>query len=214
LKRTLAALSCTAALVASLAACGSADDKPTLPLHPSGSTPSTAAANQPTTAPPTATTTTKPAALPAHSTYEYDGLTMVVNVPANTPSASRPSMQSFSAFLQGVSRTTAQNQLDPALSNLGSVSVVKFVKGFVDPGSIQGIGELIFTIRYIHYAPDGTTRVTGCVDQSTLLQVRKDGSRFVAASTSKYPRSKMLATISPGKSVPIVTRLAFTAGTC
>ena len=43
----------------------------------------------------------------------------------------------------------------------------------------------------------GFAVIIGCVDQSKLSRVRKDGSHFVAIA-KKYPTLKMTAEISPG----------------
>ena len=134
MKHTIGALTCSVGLVVSLAACGGGgDSKAAQPSHPAGSSPSTTASSLPTTTatsgpaatPPTPPPTTSgPAALPAHSTYNYRGLTFVVDLPADISAASLPRMRIFSDFLQGLGRTTAQNKLDPSLSKLASPAIV------------------------------------------------------------------------------------------
>jgi hypothetical protein len=217
--RRVMALTCAAALVASLAACGGGGDKSAQPNPPSSSkaasglptpTATSGPATIPSTTPPT---TTGPAALPAHSTYNYRGLTFVVNVPADISSASLPRMRVFSDFLQGLGRTTAQNKLDPSLSKLASPAIVKYIQTFVEPGSVQGVGSMTITVSKVETLAPGPTQVTGCL-ASKLVQVRKDGSRFVDLTTRKYPTLKMTASISPQDAVLPVDQFAFAAGTC
>jgi hypothetical protein len=202
LKRTaLAALPCAVALVASLAACDSGDDKPTAALYTGGST-------SPTTEP------VALAALATHSTSDYAGLKLVVNLPSNVPSASRPSLRVFSDFLQGVGRTTAQNKLDPSLSGLASAEVVKQRQNAIEKASVQGIGPVIFTVSSVHTIPSGPTAISGCIDQSKLVQIRKDGSRYVDAGTKKYGRLRMSASLNANRARLQVTSFTFAVGTC
>lgn len=58
----------------------------------------------------------------------------------------------------------------------------------------------------------GVAAVTGCVDRSQLVQVRKDGTHFVAEAKT-YPILKMAADISPGLRGLRVTHLDF-SGPC
>lgn len=219
--RPVMALACAVTLVASLAACGGGDDKAAPATRTAGSTPSTTASSLPTTtatsgatAPPTTTpTTTGPAALPAHSTNNYRGLTFLVNLPADISAASLPRMRVFYDFLQGLGRTTAQNKLDPSLSRLASPAIVKYIQTFVEPGSVQGVGSMTITVSKVETLAPGPTQVTGCL-ASKLVQVRKDGSRFVDPTTRKYPTLKMTASISPQDAVLPVDQFVFAAGTC
>jgi hypothetical protein len=165
-------------LAGSLTACGGSGDKATLPAYTCGSSPSTTTTIRPTTTPPTATAT-GPVALTAHSTHDFNGLTFVVNLPADIPAASKPRMRLFSEFLQAVDRTAAANRLDPAIAGLASAEVVKKRRTVTGGESVQGIGTVTYTIRVIHTVPNGgPTQVVGCLDQGKLLQVRKNGTQF------------------------------------
>jgi hypothetical protein len=209
LKHTFAALSCTAALVASLTACSNGDAKSSLPLHTGGSSPSTAATSRPTTS---ATAATKaPAALALHSINTYGGLKFVVDLPSGIPSASLPDMRTFSAFLQGVGHTTANNKFDPSVSDLASPNVVKIVRATVGPVSAGGIGSVTYTINTVHKIPHGPTVVFGCLDQSKLVQVRKDGTQFIDANTREFPKLRMEASIRPDS---VVTNFSFDDKPC
>jgi hypothetical protein len=212
-KQTIPVLACAVTLVASLAACGG-DQGSALPVYTGGSASATTAVTRsPLTAAPTPSAK-GPVALAAHSTYTYGGLTVVVNLPADLPAVSRPRMQLFSDVLQAVGRTTAQNKLDPSLSRLATENVVKYVRTFVEVGSVQGIGPLTFRITSVHTIPDGPTLVSGCADQSKLVQVRKDGSHYVDANVKKYPVVKMSGQINPGNAGPRVSLFSYSVGTC
>jgi hypothetical protein len=167
-------------------------------MYTGGSSPSTTATSRPATTPTTATIDGA-VALGVHSTYTYGGLKLVV-------------MLLFSDFLQGVGRTTAQNKLDPFLSALASADMVKYVQSSIEPTSVQGIGTVIYTVNQVQSTRSGFAAITGCVDQSKLVQVRKDGTHFVAEAKT-YPTLKMAADISPGLRGLRVTHLDF-SGSC
>jgi hypothetical protein len=211
-KQVLTTTACAALLLGSLTACGSSDSKPTLPASTGGSAPS-ATTSQPVTTAPTATVT-GPVALVPHATYTYGGLSVVVDQPAGIPSASRPAMRLFSDFLKAIDRTTAKNKLDPGLADLASAEVVKYVRTFVVPGSVEALGSVTYTITKIEARDTRTTRATFCVDQSKVVQVRKDGSRFVDPNARNDPRIKMTADIFRGMTGPEVTFLTPAIGTC
>ena len=210
MKHPVAVSVCVAGLVVTLTGCGS-DAKAGLPMYTGGSSPSTTATSRPATTPTTATIDGA-VALGVHSTYTYGGLKLVVNLPSDIPNVSRPSMLLFSDFLQGVGRTTAQNKLDPFLSALASADMVKYVQSSIEPTSVQGIGTVIYTVNQVQSTRSGFAAITGCVDQSKLVQVRKDGTRFVAEAKT-YPTLKMAADISPGLRGLRVTHLDF-SGSC
>jgi hypothetical protein len=208
-KRVPPAMACAFVLVATLAACGGGAEKSGLPTFTAGSSPSTAPTSRPTSTAPTKET----AALAAHSTYTYDGLSFVVNLPADLPKASRPNIRLFSEFLKSDGRTSSRNKLDPAMAKLASAEVVKQTP--IDPGSVAGIGAVTYTVNKVQSSTSGRfTVITGCLDQSKLVQVRKDGSRFVDANTKEHPTLKMSANVGPGLGGPQVTLFTFAAGSC
>jgi hypothetical protein len=212
-KHTIAAITCAGTLIASLAACGGGDAKSAQPSLSSSSKTATNRATPPAKPLPTGTKP-GPAALPAHSTYTYGGLKVAVNLPADIPSASRPSLQLFSDFVQAMGRTTAWEKLDPTLSRLASADVVKDRKATITAGSTQGIGSVTYTIREVQTGTSGFTMITGCLDQSELAHLRKDGSHFVAAGAKKHPTLNMTAIISRGATGSKVTSFTFAVGPC
>lgn len=216
MKHALAAMTCAAALVASLAACGGGDEKSGLPTYTGGSTPTSTATTKSAKTPPTATATkTGPATLAAHSTYTYGGLKVVVNLPADIPAASRPSLRLFSEFLQADARTTARSKLDPSLMNLASADVLKDTRAGITPGSVRGIGSVTYTVGTVQSAgTSGYARITGCVDQSKIVHVRSDGSRFVDPKAQKYPRVKVAADINLRETGLTVTGFTSVVGSC
>ena len=152
-KRKLAVLTCTIAMVAGLTACGGEESRETLTRDTGASSPSaTSTTSSPTTAAPTET---GPIALVEHSTHTNGGLKLVVNFPADIPAASRPSMRVFSQFLQAAGRTNARNKVDPTMSRLASAGVLKETQDSVTPGSVEGIGSLIFTVSKVQTGTSG-----------------------------------------------------------
>jgi hypothetical protein len=215
-KHAVVTTTCAVALVASLSGCGgSASDKPPLPGRTGASGPSATPPDQPTTTSPTAGGTSPgQAALAAHSTYKYGDLVVVVNLPPDIPARARPGVQLFSDFLQGVSRTTAENKLDPSLAAMASADVVRYVRTFVEAGSARGVGSVVFTVDKVQASNSGIGVIAGCLDQSQLVQVGRDGARFVDAKTKKYPTLTMTADINAGPRKHQVSHFAYAVGTC
>lgn len=215
MKHILTAAVCSATLVASLAACGGSD-KAAISNATASSNPSTTGTSQPTM-PPTTTATTNagPVILAAHSTYTYSGLSVVVNLPADIPNESRSSLVLASDFLQALGRTMAGNKLDASVKGLSSPEIVRYIQTAVVPGSVQGIGLVTFTISQVQTVGK-TTGATVCVNQSKLVQVRKDGSQFFDTDTNgrRSPSIKLRADINRGPTGPKMARLTSTPGTC
>jgi hypothetical protein len=149
------------------------------------------------------------------STHWYGSLKVIMNVPADLPTAASPGMRSFRDFLLSVNRTTARNKLDPSVKDLASPDVVKYVQTFVIPGAAEGVGSMTYTIGQIQTTgKSGYAVITGCLDQSDVAQVRKNGSRYVDPKAKKYPTLKMTAGVSPGLPERRVTLFTFAAGAC
>jgi hypothetical protein len=215
MKHSLAAVACAAALVATVAACGAAKDKSALPGYTGGSSPTVSATSDPRSTPSKPSATTDgPVALVAHSTNTYGDLKFTVDLPTDIPSASRPSMRLFSGFLQAVGRTIATNKPDPSLADLTSPSVLSYFQKATGGESVQGIGAVTFRISEVKTGKSGFSLITGCVDQSQLVQVRKDGSHFVDDDGKKYPTLKITANVAPGKRAREVTSFTYGVGSC
>jgi len=120
----------------------------------------------------------------------------------------------FSEFLKAIDRTNARNKLDPTLENIASTDVVNYVKTFVVPGAVEGIGSVKYKVIKVETLDSRTTRATFCLDQSKVVQLRKDGSHFVDSGATKYPRIKMKANLYLGMTGPEVTKFTFADGAC
>jgi hypothetical protein len=121
-----------------------------------------------------------------------------------------------SEFFQGVGRTMAHNKLDPAVADLASSDVVRYIQTAIVPGSVQGIGSVVFTISKVQTAAGRFTTAIVCVDQSELVQVRKDGSHFLDTDSNgkRSPTVKMSAEINRGMRGTRLARLTSAKGTC
>ena len=212
MKHPVAVSVCVAGLVVSLTGCGTSA-KAGLPVYTGGSSPSTTATSRPATTPTTATIDGA-VALGVHSTYTYGGLKVDVNLPTDIPSVSRPSMRLFSEFLQSDARTTAQNKLDPAMSALASAAVVQDTQSTIGAGPVAGIGSVVYTVSTVQATTSGFAVITGCLDQSKIISVRKDGSHYVDSNARNDPTLKMSADISPGLRGLRVTAYSFASGPC
>jgi len=212
-KHFLAVVTCGAVMVVSLAACASTDEKFGLPTHTGVPSPSTTATSQPTKASPTGTSAASDP-LAAHATYQYGDLLVVLDFPADISRSGQPSARVFSEFLQARSRTTANNKLDPALAGLASADVVNYVQGTIDAQSVRGIGSVTYTATTVRSGKSGLTMITGCLDQSKLVQVHQDGSHFPDAAAKDHPTMKMTAVVSPSYRGLEVSTFTFDIGTC
>ena len=213
--RFVSLLAASLTLGLALTACGRGGDQGALPTYTAGG--STPAASRPATTP-TKPSTTGPDSgsdlLAPHSTHIYGGLKFVVNLPTDIPVALRPSLLFFAEFLQADGRSTALDKLDPSLSGMASAEVVKDFKEAMVASSVAGIGSVTYTVYTIQTAGKaGSALIGGCVDQSKLAHVRKDGSHFVAQARI-YPTLKMGAVVSSSKGDLKVIRLVFPTGRC
>lgn len=198
-------------LVASLAACGGGEDKPVLPVYNGKSASSAPTTSRPTTAPPTSTSPA-PAALAPHATYTYGALKVLVNLPADIPSASLPSVRLFSGFLQAVGQTTADNKADPRLGQLANPQVAKYLTDGMDPKAAHNAGTLTFTVTKIQPAGSHLVTISGCMDQSKAFPVDNAGKAI--ADTSLNPILKMIGSVSSSRGEVRVSGFAFSRGDC
>lgn len=213
MKHILAVVTCGAVMVVSLAACGSAGEESGLPTRSGVPSPSTTATSQPAKASPTRTSAAS-GPVAAHATYEYGDLLVVLNFPADISRSGQPSARVFSEFLQARGRSTAHNKVDPSLAGLASADIVKYVKGTIEPQSVRGIGSVTYTATTVRSVESGLTMITGCLDQSKLVQVRQDGSHFPDAAAKDNPTLKMTAVVSPSYRGLEVSTFTFALGTC
>ncbi len=91
---------------------------------------------------------------------------------------------------------------------------MKRVEAFTEKGSAHAIGSVIFTVSEVQTGTSGIAVISGCVDQSKVVQVRIDGSHYVSVDVRKHPTGKMTARVTPGKPGPKVTVFAVAPGTC
>ena len=73
---------------------------------------------------------------------------------------------------------------------------------------------MIYTASQVQTGTSGFTIITGCLDQSKVVQVRKNGSHFLDPSAKKHPTLKMTADLSPGLTGHKVTASRFALGSC
>lgn len=215
--RFVSLLAASLTLGFALTACGrgvDGGDQGALPTYTAGRSTAT---SRPAPTPPKPSTTGPDSGsglLAPHSTHIYGGLKLVVNLPTDIPVALRPSLLLFSKFLQADGRTTAFDKLDPSLSGMASAEVVKDSKASMVVSSVAGIGSVTYTVYTIQTAGRaGNALIAGCLDQSKLAHVRKDGSHFVAQARI-YPTLKMGAVVSSREGDLKVIRFVFPTGPC
>ena len=90
-------------------------------------------------------------------------------------------------------RTTAQNKLDPAMSALASAGVVKDTQSTIGAGPVKGIGSVIYTVSTVQTTTSGFAVIKGCLDQSRIVSVRKDGSHYVDANARNDPTCQRIS---------------------
>ena len=198
-----------AILACSLAACGGKDDKssdlpsttpePTNPVSPTPSAP----ASTPTSA-------------PSHTTAKYRDLTLVLNRPTAVDPKTEAAVQQFLKVHQ-LFATMASGQPAPAeLSKIAGPAPVKFLNAVLAgdrQAKQRGGGTLTVTVTRAQASASAAV-VDGCFDQSKVVTIRANGSRFVDPTVRQDPRFPVRVTLSRGTGRWKISDYAFRDGHC
>lgn len=199
------------ALLLTLAACGGSDDKsvdlPTMTPQPTKSVSSTPAPSTPATLTPTAS---------ANPVTKYRDLTLQLVPPRSLDIKARTAFERLQRF-QGLFASMVAGAPTPAeFSLLASPQTVKRFNDLMKAqrqAKERGAGQL--TIR--------TTKVTvgkaliaveGCFDQTKLVTIRPDGSRYVDPTVTADPTMAMQAVLTNTTGPWRVDSYTLTDGKC
>ncbi|NEA31527.1 hypothetical protein [Streptomyces sp. SID13031] len=202
----------TPTLLLTLAACGGNDDKSSdLPTIPPSS--SSTLSTPPSSASPTPT---KPTAVPTQTTAKYRDLTLVLNRPAAVDAKAGPIVLLFQQVHQ-LFAVMAGGQSAPAeLSKIADPSAVKYLNEILaaDRKAKQHAGGTL-TVSVTKVQPGTTLAVVdGCFNQSKVVTIRPDGSRFVDPSIGRNPALPVRMTLSRGTGIWKISDYAFRDGKC
>lgn len=197
-------------LTASLAACGDKKDPGSLPSLGD----STSATPSSTPTPSSASVT--PTAVPTEATAKYRDLTLVLKRPAARDPKAEPGIRQFLKFHQLLAGILAGGPTTPELSQIADPSVVQGVSVLEKPlrqAKERSGGQL--TVHITKTRVSGSLAVIdGCFDQTKLVTIRPNGTRYVDASTKRNPTMVVRSTLSDAAGLWRVTEYVLKEGKC
>ena len=200
----------SAALACSLAACGGKDDKssglPSTTPEPTSSVSST----------PIPSTSGTPTSVPSQTTAKYRDLALVLNRPTAVDPKTEPAVLQFLRIHQ-LFAVMASGQPAPAeLSKIAAPAPVKFLSAVLAgdrQAKQRGSGTLTVTLTKVQASVSAAV-VDGCFDQSKVVTIRANGSRFVDPSVKQDPKFPVRVTLSRGTGPWTISDYAFREGQC
>ena len=199
------------ALLVSLAACGGNDDKssdlPSSTPQPTDSTSST---------PPSTPATPTPTAVPTQTTAKYRDLTLVLNRSATVDPKTEPAVLQFQKVHQDFAVMAGGQPAPAELSEIAAPAAVKYLNNILaaDRKAKQHAGGTLTVTVTKAEAGAGQAVVEGCFDQSKVLTIRADGTRFVDPSIGRDPTFPVRVTLSRDTGVWKISEYAFRDGKC
>jgi hypothetical protein len=208
-------------LTASLTGCGGSDDAKSQPTAGgTTSSPVTSASASTPTLPPTSSSASmpsaRPSATPGRTATKYGDLTLVLNLPAALKPGTESTVLRFQQFHQQFA-VMASGQ--PAPAELTMIA---------DPPAVTYLNEVLAADRKAKQHAGGTLTVTltelqvgkvlamvdGCFNQSKLVTIRRDGTRFADATVRKSPAFPVRMTLSRSTGLWKISDYSFHDGKC
>lgn len=201
----------TPTLLLSLAACGGDGDKSSdLPT----SVPSSS--NTPSTPPPSTVATPTPSSEPTRTMTKYGDLTLDLRRPAKDDAKAQPAVARFLALHRSFA-AMATGQTAPAeLPTIATRSVIQTLNDLLAPqrkAKERAGGTLTVRVTAAQ-ASASIAIVEGCFDQSKLVMIRPDGSRYVDATVKKSPTAVVRVTVSAPSGHWQVSEFSLKGKTC
>jgi hypothetical protein len=194
----------------SLTACGGKDDAGGLPTL--GGSTSSPAPSTPTSSTPSPT----PMAVPTQTVGKYRDLTLVVLRLATMDPKAEPGVAKFLEFNQLLGGIFAGGPTPPAMSQLADSNVSKIVDGLAKPlrqAKERSGGQL--TVRITKTRTSGPlTVIDGCFDQTKLVTIRPNGTRYVDPTVKRNPTMVVRSTLSSSAGIRRVTEYVLKEGKC
>lgn len=206
--RSLAGSIIAVVLASVLAGCGSGDDKadalPTLSTGPSES------------APPTTPASTTSTTAPAKAVTKYQDLTVELLPPATPVPKASVALERLHRF-EGLFASMVAGASTPAeLSQLANAVTVKRLNDVLKTqrqAKERGAGQLAIRTTKVT-AGAAIVSVDGCFDQTDLVTVRPDGSRYVDRSVKANPTLIIRAVLTNTTGPWRVNEYFLTGGRC
>jgi hypothetical protein len=204
LRPRLAVVLLAGALAASLTACGgkeAASAPP--PVAQSSTTPSSS---------PTPTTTPTPNGAGG----KYGDLTLVVRRPAKTKANTTAALASFQSMHESFAAMLAGQKTPAELSDVATPDLISRLSALLDSQrKLKEHGGGTLTIRVTEaQASRQVAVVEACFDQSKLVTIRPNGSRYVDATVKEDPTMVIRATVTSLLGKWKVTEYTLNGGTC
>jgi hypothetical protein len=196
-------------LAVSPAACGGKDagSLPTLGGSTSSPGPST---------PTSSTSLSTPTAVPTRTVGKYRDLSLVLLRPATVDPKAERGVAKILEFHQVLAGIFAGGPTPPAMSQTADANVSKIVDGLAQPlrqAKERSGGQL--TVRITKARASGSlTVVDGCFDQTKLVTIRPNGTRYVDPTVLRNPTMVVRSTLSDSTGVWRVTEYVLKEGKC
>lgn len=197
-------------LTASLTACGGNDEAGGLPTL-SGST-SSPASSTPSSSAPSPT----PTAVPTQTVGKYRDFTLVLRRPATVDPKTEPAIMQFQKVHQ-VFATMAGGSAAPAeLPKIANPLVVKYLNDILatDRKAKQRSGGTLTVSVTKATASAKLAVVDGCFNQSKVVTIRTNGSRFVDPSIGRNPTFPVRVTLSADTGIWKISEYVLRDGKC
>jgi hypothetical protein len=197
MKRSLVFPVVAAALASVLVACGDNDHKDGGVPSPGGTASTTASSPTPTPTANAAISST-PTAAPTRQVGKYQDLTLVLLRPATMDSKAGPALEALQRFHQLFAGMGAGGPTPVELSQVASPATVKVLDGLFKAqrqAKERGAGQLTIRMTKVKVGTS-LVMVEGCFDQTKLVTVRPDGTRYVDPTVKRGPTMAMRVLLS------------------
>jgi hypothetical protein len=196
-------------LLLTLAACGGNDDKssdlPTLP--PSSS-------NTPSTPPSSATPT--PTAEPTQAITKYGDLTLELTRPATVDAKAEIGVARFWEVHQAFATMLSGGKTPASLSSIATGDVVKSLDAAVasQRQAKEHSGGSLTVRAMVAMADRNVAVVDGCFDQTKLVTIRSNGTRYVDPTVKQGPVKHVRVTLSSTAGKWLVSEYSLKGSSC
>ena len=190
MKRSQIVTVVAAALVFVLVACSGSDNK-------GGGVPSPAGTPSVTASSPMAGVPT-PTAAPTRVVSKYQDLTLVLLRPATMDPTAGPALEVLQRFHQLFAGIAAGGSTPAELSQVASAATVGVINGLFKAqrqAGERGAGQLTIRTTKVKVGTS-LVMVDGCFDQTKLVTVRADGTRYVDPTVKRGPTMALRVMLS------------------
>jgi hypothetical protein len=196
-------------MACSLAACGGKDGE-------SSDLPSMPESTNSVSSTPTPSTSGTPTAVPSQTTAKYRDLTLVLNRPTAVDPKTEPAVLQFLRIHQLFAVMASGRPAPAELSKIAASAPVNFLNAVLAgdrQAKQRGSGTLTVSVTKAQASASAAV-VDGCFNQSKVVTIRANGSRFVDPSVKRDPMFPVRVTLSRGTGTWTISDYAFREGQC